>query len=304
MAGQRKSPARKAPTGKKEIRLFPVPPKSFDPFTATKRDLMKFGLPLRPDPHKEPGAAALWERQAARYRGFEHLEPRPDTTTANKKGLPAKFPAGPPLALGPDPIESCGYQLFSPSSAPFTALFVTWTVPDLHFSPGQFDPINHFHTFVGLGFLDVHVEMTVDSAQNVTSEIWAQGVGNVNLPVRPGDVISGALCLTDRRQGGLLLRERDHRAVDQLRGRHRLSPCRHDQRGRDSHRRHRPASFLPSAGELRRRLLRRDQRLHDGWKPVAHVGRRHHHGEPNGKILARPVRLNDFAFKAVFSASL
>jgi hypothetical protein len=50
------------------------------------------------------------------------------------------------------------------------------------------------HTFVGLGFLDVHVEMTVDAQENVTSYLWAQAVGQVNLPVRPGDVISGSLC--------------------------------------------------------------------------------------------------------------
>ena len=37
--------------------------------------------------------------------------------------------------------------------------------------------------------------MSVDSAQNVTSEIWAQSVGQVSLPVRPGDVITGILCL-------------------------------------------------------------------------------------------------------------
>jgi hypothetical protein len=196
MAGTRKAPARRAPAAKKEIRLYPPPAQDFDPFAATKRDLMRHGLPLRPDPHKEPGMAALWERQAARYRSFEHLQPQPDMTTANKKGLPAKIPAGtaPSFPFGPDPIESCGYQLFS-SSGNFTALFVTWTVPDLKFNPGQFDAINHFHTFVGLGFLDVHVEMTVDPAQNVTAQLWAQGVGNVNLPVRPGDVISGTLCL-------------------------------------------------------------------------------------------------------------
>jgi Peptidase A4 family len=171
---------------RKEVRLYPPPSKDFDPFAATKKDLMRHGLPLRPDPHTQPGMAALWERQAARYRSFDHLEPRPDTTTADKKAVTAP-------ALGPDPIESCGYQLFS-SSAPFTALFITWTVPDLQFSPSPFGT-NHFHTFVGLGFLDVHVEMTVDSAQNVTSQIWAQSVGQVNLPVRPGDVISGTLCL-------------------------------------------------------------------------------------------------------------
>lgn len=58
------------------------------------------------------------------------------------------------------------------SSAPFTALFITWTVPNLRFSPSPLG-LNRFHTFVGLGFLDVHVEMTVNSAQNVTSRITA-----------------------------------------------------------------------------------------------------------------------------------
>src|SRR4029077_13994711 len=159
--------------GRKEVRLSPPPPRDFDPFTATEKDLIRHGLPLRPDPQTQPGMAALWERLAHRYRNFKHLEARPDTTTADKKAVTAP-------ALGPDPIESCGYQLFS-SSAPFTVLFVTWTVPDLQFVPGPFDPSAHFYTFVGLGFLDAHVEMTVDSAQNVTSQIWAQGIGQINL---------------------------------------------------------------------------------------------------------------------------
>ncbi len=120
MAGK-KTPERR------KLRLYPPPSKDFDPFTATKQALMRHGLPLRPDPQSQPGMAALWERQAARYRSFEHLEPRPDTTTAAKKPVTA-------LALGPDPIESCGYQLLS-TSGPFTALFVTFTVPDLHFTP-------------------------------------------------------------------------------------------------------------------------------------------------------------------------
>jgi len=171
---------------RRKVRLYPPPSKDFDPFTATKNALMRHGLPLRPDPQTQPGMAALWERQAARYRNFDHLEPRPDTTTAAKKPVTA-------LALGPDPTESCGYQLLS-TSAPFTALFVTWTVPDLHFTPSQLG-VDYFHTFIGLGFLDVHVDMTVDSAENVTCQLWAQSIGQINLPVRPGDVISGSLCL-------------------------------------------------------------------------------------------------------------
>src|SRR5438874_129093 len=121
-----------------KVHLYPPPPKDFDPFAATEKDLMRHGLPLRPDPQTMPGMAALWERKSARYRSFEHLEPRPDTTTATKKAVPA------PALLGLDQFESCGYQLFSFSS-PFTALFVTWTVPDLQFTPDPFG-INNFHT--------------------------------------------------------------------------------------------------------------------------------------------------------------
>ena len=177
--------AKQTPDSKK-VRLYPPPAKDFDPFSATKKELMKHGLPLRPDPQTEPGLAALWDRQAARYRSFEHLEARPVATTAGKKPVT-------PLALGPDPTESCGYQLLS-TSGPLTALFVTWTVPDLHFTPSQLG-VDYFHTFVGLGFLDLHVDMSVDSAENVTCQLWAQDIGNINLPVRPGDVISGSLCL-------------------------------------------------------------------------------------------------------------
>jgi hypothetical protein len=177
------------------VRHCPPPPKDFDPFTASKADLIRYGLPLRPDPHSEPGMAALWERKARRYRHYDHLEPRIDTTTT----AAAVEEAAIAPALGVSPIESCGYELRS--SAPFTALFVTWTVPDLSYSPGQFAPINRFHTFVGLGFLDVHVEMTVDPQQNVTSAIFATAVGPINLPVRPGDVLSASLCLNTNPEG-------------------------------------------------------------------------------------------------------
>lgn len=67
-------------------------------------------------------------------------------------------------------------------------------MPNLRHTPSDFGP-NTFRTFVGLGFLDVHVEMTVDSAHNVTAAITAFGVASVGLPVAPRDVISGSMCL-------------------------------------------------------------------------------------------------------------
>lgn len=284
---------KQTPDGKK-VHLYRPPSKDFDPFAATEKDLMRHGLPLRPDPQTQPGMAALWERQAARYRSFDHLEPRPDTTTATKRAVTA-------LALGPDPIESCGYQLFS-SSAPFTALFITWTVPDLHFTPSPIG-VNHFHTFVGLGFLDVHVEMTVDSAQNVTSQIWAQSIGRINLPVRPGDVISGSLCLQTNQAGTaayFLANETTSQTIN------------------FSVDTGFPPAVTINAG------VTRSWPLNQPFPPLASFGvvyfdeisayttsgpRSLTSGEAitmvdqNGRTLARPVRLTDYAFKTVFVAA-
>jgi len=279
---------------KKGVRLFPPPSKDFDPFTATEKDFIRHGLPLRPDPQIQPAMAALWERQAARYRSFEHLEPRPDTTTATKKAVPA-------LALGADPIESCGYQLFS-SSAPFTALFVTWTVPDLQFTPSPIG-VNYFHTFVGIGFLDVHVEMTVDSAQNVTGQIWAQSIGQINLPVRPGDVISGSLCLQTNEAGTasyFLANETTSQTINFT-----------------------VDTGFPPAVTINAGVTR-SWPLNQPFPPLARFGVVYFDeisayttsgpqsltsGEAitmvdqNGRILARPVRLTDYTFKTVFAAA-
>lgn len=278
----------------RKVRLYPPPSKDFDPFAATNKDLIRHGLPLRPDPQSQPGMTALWERQAARYRSFDHLEPRPDTTTADKKAVTTP-------ALGPAPIESCGYQLFS-FSAPFTTLFVTWTVPNLHFTISPIG-VNHFHTFVGLGFLDVHVEMTVDSAQNVTSQIWAQNIGQINLPVRPGDVISGSLCLQTNQAGTascFLANETTSQTINFV-----------FDTGY-------PPAVTINAG------VTRSWPLNQPFPPLASFGvvyfdeisayttsgpRSLTLGEAitmvdqNGRILAKPVRLNDFAFKTVFAAA-
>ena len=177
-------------------------------------------------------------------------------------------------------------------------------MPDLQYSPGPFDPINHFHTFVGLGFLDVHVEMTVDPAQNVTSKIWAQSIGDVNLPVRPGDVISGSLCLNTNPAGTaayFLANETTAQTIS-FGGRHRVPPGRHHQRGRHSHRGPQPAPppsshHWPASGSSTSTrsapIQRAGTRSLTSGDAITMV-------DQNGKTLARPVRLTDFTFKAVF----
>ena len=177
---------------KAKLHVLPPPPKDFNPFAATEGDLDRYGLPRRPDRFKEPGMAALWHRYARRYQRFDHLEPKV------KDSLMAQTPELARL-LGPSDVQSCGYTLTS-FSAPFTVLFIHWTVPRLVFVPQPLS-INRFHTFVFLGFLDVHVEMTVDSAQNITSVLAATAVGQVNLPVSPGDALSASLCLEPKPPG-------------------------------------------------------------------------------------------------------
>jgi hypothetical protein len=174
--------ARKALPKMKGVRVFPPPPKGFDGLTATKADLARHGLPPRPDPRTQPALAALWEQYARRYRDFEHLAPK----LLPPKKLPTPLAAG----LGLSPLQSCGFELNV--SAPITTLSGTWTVPNLNYSPNSGLP-DTFIIFFGLGLLDVHTEMTVDPAQNVTAQILIQGVGQVALSVRPGDTRSGPL---------------------------------------------------------------------------------------------------------------
>lgn len=183
--------ARKETRGLDHI-VTAAPPGDFDPLAAGVKDLLRYGLPQRPDPQASPGMAALWERQARRYQGFEHLQ-----AELTRDALPALETALQPFAL--TGTEHCGYELSSVGS-PFTALFITWTVPNLRHTASPHGA-NVFRTFVGLGFLDVHVEMSVDPTHNVTAAVTALGVNSVGLPVAPGDVLSASVCLDTKPPG-------------------------------------------------------------------------------------------------------
>ncbi|MFD0363451.1 G1 family glutamic endopeptidase [Nocardia sp. GCM10030253] len=115
--------------------------------------------------------------------------------------IPADTPTEPvtgEASFGLSQRDDCGYTLFS--TEPFVELFATWTIPNLNHRPTSMEP-NHFHTFLGLGFLDVHVEMTVDPAQNVTAQIQIHNGTQVALPVSPGDAITATLCLQTNSAG-------------------------------------------------------------------------------------------------------
>ena len=188
MAGK-KVPRAKGPRAK--VRLFPPPPKGFEALAATKRDLVRHGIPQRPDSRTQPAIAALWERLARRYKGFEHLKPELRPAVKTTPAVPALF--------GLSQLESCGFELFN-STGPITIFSGTWTIPNLNYTSNAGLP-DHLHTFFGLGFLDLHVVMTVDINQNVTSEIRIHTGESLNLPVSPGDAISATLCLQTNSAG-------------------------------------------------------------------------------------------------------
>jgi hypothetical protein len=79
-------------------------------------------------------------------------------------------------------------------SPPATCSENRWTIPNLHHSPTP-PGLVFFRTFFGLGFLDVHVEMTADGAQNVTARI--AGFGTVYFDELSAFTTSGTRLLTD-----------------------------------------------------------------------------------------------------------
>jgi hypothetical protein len=134
--------------------------------------------------------AALWERLARRYQDFEHLKPELS---------PAVKTEAVPTLFGLSSLESCGFELFN-STGPITIFSGTWTIPNLNYTDNRGLPDN-FRTFFGLGFLDLHVEMSVDINQNVTSLVRIHTGAQLNLPVHPGDAISATLCLQTNSAG-------------------------------------------------------------------------------------------------------
>lgn len=182
--------AEKKTSKTKGVRIFPPPPKGFDALSAKKRDLIRHGIPDRPDPRTQPAVAALWERLARRYQDFEHLKPELS---------PAVKTEAVPTLFGLSSLESCGFELFN-STGPITIFSGTWTIPNLNYTDNRGLPDN-FRTFFGLGFLDLHVEMSVDVNQNVTSLVRIHTGAQLNLPVHPGDAISATLCLQTNSAG-------------------------------------------------------------------------------------------------------
>lgn len=178
-------------TPDKRLRTFPPPSRGFDIAAATSRELTHHGIPQKPDAWKDPGLATLWDQRARRYKGFEHVIPdlRPAEVAID--------PVTASLSLSPD--ISAGFDLLS-LSAPITVFTGSWTIPNIVHTQAVNHPLN-LRTFFGLGFLDIHVEMKVDTAQNITAAVRIQTGEQVAMAVHPGDMMSAVLCLQTNSAG-------------------------------------------------------------------------------------------------------
>jgi hypothetical protein len=279
----KRKPARKSRT--KRFQLFPPIPKGFDAEKATPKELRRYGIPLRPDPSRDPGLSAIWDRSVRHYRDYEHLQ------ASITPGDLVLEPIAP--ALGLFPREACGFELTS-FNAPFTIFSGRWVVPNLHHSPTQAGTI-FFRTFFGLGFLDVHVEMTVDPGQNVTSQITLGSGPQVDLPVRPGDWMNVMLCLQTNPAGTAAFfltnettRQRTNFSIDTG-----FPPAVTINAGISRGVTQNPFNPLADFGtvyfdELSAFTTSGTRLLVDGTATSM---------VDNGVTLARPIRLNDFAFR-------
>jgi hypothetical protein len=137
--------------------------------------------------------------------------------------------------------------------------------------------------------------MTVDSGQNIASYVWTQDSGVVNLPVRPGDVMSAALCLEAGTANYFLANETMSKSM------HFVVDTGY------------PPALTINAGVTRDNytppvepLARFGTVYFDDisaatttGNPLLTSGNAITMVDQNGTTLASPVRLNDYAFKAV-----
>ncbi len=73
------------------VRLYPSPPRGFDPVRAGDRELLEYGFPSRPDAVSQPAAYAMWSRVTS--PSITRIEP--------VFGVPPRWPTGhrpPPLS--------------------------------------------------------------------------------------------------------------------------------------------------------------------------------------------------------------
>jgi hypothetical protein len=229
----------KAPLGKDDalmhlVRKCKLPPPAFTALNASERELLTYGLPLRPDAEKHPEQAALWDRIAARPLRFVRpalvpLRDRPRSRLRDHIVPDVSDPVFDAIKRRLDiiRIHECwifvqtslnwsGAYVDRPASEPLVTVTGQWTVPNV--SPpmsawngtGFNDGTYICSVWVGLdgrqGTTDV-LQAGTDSVVTVSGgqvtstsyQAWIQWYGNPStpesdFPVQPGESILCTVC--------------------------------------------------------------------------------------------------------------
>jgi Peptidase A4 family len=188
----------KSGTAVGSVRAHPLPPKGFDPRTASARELRRYGLPQRPDPAIHPQLAARWDEIFSRkityvtpaFRPLEELLP----------GIKRRARPRRDLVTVTNSTWS-GAVVHATGSQTFTWVSGQWNVPDLAAAAGGGS--QYTFAFIGIdGNTDVTQIGTVQSVSGASKSCYAvyewfpnSWSAITNLPVSFGDTMIGLICL-------------------------------------------------------------------------------------------------------------
>ena len=247
------------------VRTHPLPPKGFDPRTASARELRRYGLPQRPDPAMRPQLAARWDEIFSRK--ITYVTP---TFRPLEELLPGVKPRGrlrQDLVTVPNSTWS-GAVVHATGSQTFTWVLGQWNVPDVAPAAGG-KGSQYTFAFIGIdGNTDVTQIGTIQSVSTAANGSVSKSCYAVyewfpnswsaitNLPVSFGDTMIGLICLDFADRSALQPGQRDQRHP---RGIHLRCSGRHGLVGKSSRVDTRTAGsrWRQSAdAQLRRNLLR------------------------------------------------
>lgn len=186
------------------VRTHPLPPKGFDPRTASARELRRYGLPQRPDPAMRPQLAARWDEIFSRK--ITYVTP---TFRPLEELLPGVKPRGrlrQDLVTVPNSTWS-GAVVHATGSQTFTWVLGQWNVPDVAPAAGG-KGSQYTFAFIGIdGNTDVTQIGTIQSVSTAANGSVSKSCYAVyewfpnswsaitNLPVGFGDTMIGLICL-------------------------------------------------------------------------------------------------------------
>ncbi len=211
----------------KQYRTFDPPPKGFDPHTARDAELLRYGLPRRPDPTTRPRLARLWKQAFSRRTRFVRAElgealVRPHKMLRPyKAGRPHKdlSPAAQPPADIP-PADWAGVEIQPPPNDSFQMVFGQWVIPTVQPTNPSGEPLT-LGFWVGLSpyeeggqVLQAGVSAVVGSTEegSVTWQAWTEwwteqyqdgavGISGSTFPVAPGDSVGILVCAVEPNLG-------------------------------------------------------------------------------------------------------